>query len=311
MTSGVSNVRPLVEMSATPAASTLHVAALGDSLTTGFSLSSPLTMIWKAHRHLERSWFVDTSGAIESFVKRLGRHAAVVSHQYATVSAKVVEGQRGALTDCLVNARHFSRQVTQVTRLAQFPNLVLIWIGHNNLDWISHHSGVRVLDTAQTAHLTREFATSFEQQLTRLVDAAASSGHRVAIVVFALVNFERFFQARDQALAGGDGRTRNYRRLDDGYRYFASMRPEHRAGMIRLSHAFNASLQKIVGAVRREKFAGSKLQVRYSPALHDADIGSPSMLRDEDAWHPSARGHELLAHCAYDAVADLLPWLIV
>src|SRR5256885_2123721 len=89
------------------AARGLEIAVIGDSLTTGFYVSSPLSMIWSARRRRDRNWFYDNTGSIQSLVLRLGQYISVVPYQYATVSAKVDPGGSRSLLDYLGSTRHF------------------------------------------------------------------------------------------------------------------------------------------------------------------------------------------------------------
>jgi hypothetical protein len=283
----------------------LEIAAIGDSLTTGFHVSSPLGMIWLARARVLRNWFVDTSGSIDSVFERLGRTRTVVAYQYSTVAANVDSGSQKTLVDRLLATRHFSEQVTRVRRLPRFPDVVLVWIGHNNLDWAEHLHLKGSYSDSVLERLKDQFVESFRHQLLRLVAGAASARHPVGIVVFALVDFSRFFAARRKAEKIRQESGRQYPRFSDGYLYFASLRPEHSSGMIQLAAAINRELS---GLVDRLCSKGLPLHVvlRYSTALHDADISSEVALSSVDAWHPSLVGHSLLAASAYQPVADVI-----
>src|SRR5690349_3168382 len=103
-------------------ASTLQIVMLGDSLTTGFCLSSPLSMFWSARRKRQRSWFYDETGSIASLVQQLERDQPVIADSYATVSAKVDTVRSRSLLDRCRGSRHLSEQVNQVRCRDRFPD---------------------------------------------------------------------------------------------------------------------------------------------------------------------------------------------
>lgn len=285
----------------------LAIAAIGDSLSTGFHLSSPLAMIWRARTNIRRSWFLDTSASIESVCERLERTTPIVPYHFATVAAKVQSTPVRTFAEHLIGARHFSEQVANVNRLVRFPDVVLIWIGHNDLDWVTApYVDSRSCTNMLFERLTRSFIHSFSEQLTRLLDGAARADHPVAIIVFALVNFRQFFMAREKAEDSWRQSPHQYRRHIDGYAYFQSMRPEHREGMIQLAKMFNEALANLVETLGRIPSWPPHVMLRYSTALHDTDISSEGTLSHMDAWHPSPFGHSLLAASAYKSITEIV-----
>jgi GDSL-like Lipase/Acylhydrolase len=288
----------------------LEIAVIGDSLTTGFFVSSPLGMIWRARTQAHRNWFVDSTRSIRSVEERL--RIPVITHQYSTVSATVDNGEERTrtLVDYLLGTRHFSQQIASVTKLARFPDVVLIWIGHNNLDAVrtistdDPHLGRETL-----AKLTEDFAVSFRRQIARLVIAAALADHAIAIVVFGLINFRSFFIAREKAESIHLECAARYRRAADDYRYFESLRPQHRAQVIDLASQINTALFEIVQRLSVAEGVPRHVALRYSNAFYDTDISTELAISDVDAWHPSRFGHELLAESAYEAIADVMDFL--
>jgi lysophospholipase L1-like esterase len=279
----------------------VQIAAIGDSLTTGFSVSSPLDMVWRARRRSYGNWFVDRSGEIESLVSRIQRTRVVCQRHYASVGARIAERGQRTFADRLLGTRHFVDQVSQIVNLSSFPNIVLIWIGHNDLDWVTHsrHHSISFDEIAKAV------LDTFGAELRRVVEAAARARHGVAIVVFALINFEAFFAARVKAEHIAVTAPERYRRLRDGYSYFPSLKPEHRNGMIELSLLLNDGFRLRVADVNHSR-CPTHVSVHFSTALHDIDIASESTLSHIDAWHPSRLGHQLLAAGAFDCVERLI-----
>lgn len=284
----------------------LTIAAIGDSLTTGFWVSSGAGMIWRSRRHRQRSWFADKSGAIESLAMRLSATHCIRIHQFATVAANVTDGSSRTLIERLLGTRHFSEQVSSACALGRFPDIVLIWIGHNSLDWAAGRLASSPPEDEVFTALTKVFIASYDHQLRRLVDAARRAFNPVTIVVFGLVNFQQFFAAREVVEHLQAAGSRLYPHLSDGYHYFESMRPEHREGMIALARMMNAELERTVASVVDDAAFPSHVTLRYSNALHDTEISSAATLSEVDGWHSSRLGHTLLASSAYAVVNELL-----
>lgn len=282
----------------------LELAVIGDSLTTGFCLSSIPAIVWAAHARAHCNWFADTTGRIESVLKRVAQGGPVLGHQFSTVSAKVDESRK-RLSERLLGARHFSEQVANIASLRRFPDIVLVWIGHNDLDWVREQSARHVTRSAILRQIVDRFIDRYHEQLNRLLTAAALSDHSTAIVVYALVNFRRFFVARERAEQIREQDTHRYRRAVDGYTKFASMRPEYRDGIIELSELINEALRRTVDATSAQA-CPLNVTLRYSTALYDADISSEKALSDTDAWHPSKYGHGLLAASAYQSIEGIV-----
>ncbi len=283
----------------------LEVVAIGDSLTTGFRLRSPMGMLWHSRVSRCRSWFVDRSGRIDTLSQRIATKRSMNARQYATVSARVDSGERRTLADRLMAVRHFSHQVSSITALHRMPDMVLLWIGHNNLDWAQaadyDGSATEIFST-----LTDNFVSSYERQLLRLINYANSADHAVIIVVFGLIDFRQFFIARELAEQRHSESPNEYARLVDCYSYFPSLKPEYRSGVIQLSEMINERLAAMTDALNQTASLRPTTKLRYSSALHDADISSVQSISDIDAWHPSTRGHNALAASAYAAIASLL-----
>ena len=94
--------------------------------------------------------------------------------------------------------QHFSSQVDSLLSLDRFPDLTLVWIGHNNLDWVQScniENGQGAESVAE--ELVKSFSAAYRGQLKRIVAASSEALHPSAIVVFGVINFGYYFQARE------------------------------------------------------------------------------------------------------------------
>ena len=135
----------------------------------------------------------------------------------------------------------------------------------------------------------------------------SQKNHKVSIVVYGLVNFEAFFKAREQTEALKAQNPKLYPYLEVDYQHFVSMRPAYRKGMIKLALMMNEELRKMVSELNRPH--PSNVQLRYSDALANVDIGRAELIHAMDAWHPSVKGHNALAKAAFSALPPSLQFL--
>jgi lysophospholipase L1-like esterase len=291
-----------------------HVAMIGDSLSKNAYISSVPSTFWRARTERRRNWFLDTDSSptsIYSVFERLDKLTPLVATEYGGVGALVDEGKRRAnFFRRLVRTRNFSEQVSQVIKAKRFPDLVLIWIGHNNVDWAFETPvNERAHPEKHLHELARKFRVNYARQVQRLITSAQKEDHKIAIVVFGLVNFESFFKAREEAEALHARDPRLYPYLEVDYQHFQSMRPEYRANMIRFALIMNQELQQMVTDFNRELKHSRNIQVRYSGALASVDISHAELIHPKDAWHPSAKGHNVLANAAYEGLSPSLEFL--
>ena len=175
-------------------------------------------------RTCQGNWVVDDSGKIDSLFEKLVEKVPVDLHHLAYVSAHVDSPRRRGFLDRLTGTFHMSHQIDLILTLDDFPEIVLLWIGHNNLDWANPDTGgkERSLPLDRVAF---KFASSYEVQLRRLLNAAANRRQKISIIVFALVSFEQFFMAREQTEAIKTREPSPVPILGVDYRYFARCGP--------------------------------------------------------------------------------------
>ena len=115
-----------------------HVAMLGDSACVGIYISSPWSTLWGAHTCHGKNWFLqlDAAPSICSISKSLETITPFVAIECAGVGALVDhEHGRENLLRRILGTRNFSGQVGELLRARRFPDLILISIGQNNVDW--------------------------------------------------------------------------------------------------------------------------------------------------------------------------------
>jgi len=288
-----------------------HVAMIGDSACMGVYISSSWSTLWRAHTCHGNNWFLDTNPAppgIRSVSKRLEEFSPFVAIECAGVGALVDhEGQRQNFFRRILRTRNFSGQIDELLATKRFPDLILIAIGHNNVDWAWRcPRGELEQPDARLQRQSQDFRKNFERQMRRLVNGAHTQCHRVAVVVYGLVNFESYFKGREIAERLRARDRSCYPHLETTYKHFASYQPAYRSHLVRLAKMVNEELRAMVSELNRELVNNAKVQVRYSGALATADLSRVELLHPIDAWHASVAGHNALAEAAF---SDLVPSL--
>jgi lysophospholipase L1-like esterase len=291
-----------------------HIAMLGDSVCMDIYISSPWGTLWRAHTSSGKNWFLhlDAAPPICSVSKGVEAITPFVAIECAGVGALVDDKHdRQSLFRRILGTRNFSGQISRLLRARRFPDLILISIGHNNVDW-AWRCPPDELDEPEerSKRMSNEFRQNYWRELRRLVGSAGSQQHRVAIVVYGLINFASYFKGREAAerLRESDGTL--YPHLKTTYKYFVSFHPRYRRNLIRLAAMANEELRAMVEDLNCEVVRQTgHIQLRYSDALATADLSRVELLHPVDAWHASVEGHKTLADAAFSALGPSLEFL--
>lgn len=290
-----------------------HVAMLGDSVCMDIYISSPWSTFWRAHTYRGTNWFLhfDSSPGICSISKRLEAITPFVAIEYAGIGA-MVDHERGRenFFRRILGTRNFSGQINQLLRAPRFPDLILISIGHNNVDWAWRCPPDELnAPERRLNYQCKEFRENYSRELRRVLRRAGRERHRVAVVVFGLINFELYFKGREAAERLRESDKSLYPHLETTYKYLVSFHPAYRRNLIRLASMVNEELRAIVEGLNRELVDTGNIQLRYSDALATADLSRAELLHPIDGWHASVGGHNVLAEAAFSDLGPSLEFL--
>ena len=293
-----------------------RVAMLGDSVCTSVYISSPWSTLWRARTSRGKNWFLhlDAAPSICSISQGLETTTPFVAIECAGIGA-LVDDEHGHqnLLRRILGTRNFSGQVDELLRTRRFPDLILISIGHNNVDW-AWRCPPHELDTPEgrLPRLSKEFRQNYARELRRLLEGARIQHRRVAIVVYGLINFGSYFKGREAAERLRESDTTLYSHLETTYKYFISFHPTYRRNLVRLAAMVNEELCAMVEALNREFIDQTEhIQLRYSNALATADLSRAELLHPIDGWHASVEGHNVLADAAFNDLKPSLDFLWV
>lgn len=290
-----------------------HIAMVGDSLSRGFFVSSLVSSVWRSKMNHRHDWFLDTDASTDSvysLYERLAQETPLVACEYSSVGGKV-DSSRGG--NCFLGSwlpLSFSQQTDLVLEEKRFPDLVLIWIGHNNLDWV-RSVDPRRQENVETGlqSIVANFRKDYARQLGRLVERARDQKQRRAVIVFGLVDFRSFFEARDAAEQLRKKHPTLYPYFEVDYKHYESMKPKYRGNMVTLALMMNEELRAMVGEFNSKSGGDSQVRLEYSDALATVDISDVDLIHRMDAWHPSPKGHSVLAEAAFGALRPSLDFL--
>jgi len=291
-----------------------HVAMLGDSVCMGIYISSAWNTLWRARRSGGKNWFlhVDDAPNICSVSKGLETFTPFVAIECAGVGALVDhEHARQNLFRRILGTRNLSAQVDQLVEAHRFPDLILISIGHNNVDWAWRCSLDELHNPEERLQrLGKQVRHNYARDLRRLLEGARIQQHSVAIVVYGLINFESYFKGREAAERLRESDTTLYPHLETTYKYFVSFRPTYRCNLVRLAAMLNEELRSMVEDLNREFVQRDEhIQLRYSDALATADLSRAELLHPTDGWHASVEGHSVLGEAAFNDLRASLDFL--
>jgi lysophospholipase L1-like esterase len=287
---------------------------LGDSVCMGIYISSPWSTLWRAHTSRGKNWFVNVEAAqgVCSISERLKGITPFVAIECAGVGA-LVDQEHGRQNPFrrILGTRNLSGQVGALLQTRRFPDLILISIGHNNVDWAWRCPLDELHDPEERLQrLSKELRHNYVRELRRLLERARIQQYRVAIVVYGLINFESYFKGREAAERLRKSDRTLYPHLETTYKYFISFHPAYRRNLSRLAAMVNEQLRTMVEELNREfTDQTERIQLRYSNALATADLSCAELLHPVDGWHASIEGHNILAEAAFNDLRASLDFL--
>ena len=291
-----------------------HVSMIGDSLSLNFYVSAPWSVFWRARTERRKNWFLDTDPAPESIFsiyERLQQFIPLVATEYSGAGALVAPSRaQEGLRRKIVRTRNLSGQTRRIVGKDRLPDMIMIWIGHNNIDWVEGLSSAeREHPEAHLRKMATRFGKNYTESLQLLINRAKTENHKVGIVVFGMANFEAFSRGHLKAAALHARNPKLYPRLESGYRAFESLKPVYHKTTIRVGLMMETEIQAMVRNLNRELKNYPNIRLQYSEALKNVDFSRLELISSVDGWHPSVDGQKALAEAAYSGLHPTLDFL--
>ncbi|MBN8555730.1 MAG: hypothetical protein J0L93_09820 [Deltaproteobacteria bacterium] len=284
----------------------LRVSVIGDSLASDFHLDTMTSNIWQIRTHQNKNAVLNPDALTSSSLfKKLAAETSVKVTNFATPMAAVFDEPQPLTANqrYIFGIRSFSEQIDDVISQKPAPQITLIWIGHNNLDWVKGLNEAQRKSPEVTFKMIEEtFIRHYREELVRLANHLPKSS-KSAVVIFGLTQFEEFFKARDEAqeLHGKD--SKKYPFFETVYNSFESLKPgSYRDGIKTLQIRINSRLQNLVEEMNGNTpdSPNSPIKFFYAEAL--TQLGGAKDLNDLDAWHPSKEGQQRIANDFYNGI---------
>lgn len=286
----------------------LSMVLIGDSLSRDVHITSKAGLFWSIRTERMGGWYLDNSPQPDtafSLFERVGEKFTVKAGNYARPAA-YVDGYQdfNAAKDFVFLVRHFSQQVDEVLAQKELPDLVMIYIGNNNLDWrlLPEYAQKSSLSEDDFRSLGRKFAKNWRQQLERLERGLARDGRRHAVYVLGLGNFPGYMTVRDDLVK--TGASQNYPYFQTAAEeYCTSMKSEFCESTRRLYRELNGQLDVVVYAVAQENSHGRgnpNLKFYFDPVTSRQPY-QRSDFHAHDGWHFSTSGHSELARRVFES----------
>ena len=278
-----------------PAKPKLTIAAIGDSITAGFHIASDLNMFLRMWVKKKNSWFSE-------IVRQIREKIPVVSYNFSSAGSKLSDKTFPGPLDKLFRIKNMGAQVDEVLQLDSFPDMVLIWMGHNDLNWLAKKE-------KDITKIGQQFGLDFQKQLERLCVQATQQNNKTAIIVLGFINIRTLFYLRDVVAAIKKQNSKLFPYFEKGYKMFPSMRPEYKEQTIKLADMMNTELANSV-AFCQNNYQNDRFCILYSDDLSKLSTNSPSHVTAIDGWHPSIEGQKQLAKTIWPVIEKELEKLL-
>lgn len=283
----------------------IDLFVIGDSLSSGnSSYSTSAGTIVNTRIRNQNGWVLDRNGSneVDSLFERLKDQIPIRITNAAWPGAYAL-----AATDLdrswanrIGNISNLSDQMDRALEQDPFPNLVMIWLGHNNLDWIYDVSVDPSLNEQKYYDsIPERLANNLELEIRRLVKKAKWDRTKLSVVVSGLLNVEATLEAREKARILKAQNPELFPYLETADTRFPSTRPEHREQLVKLAARVNDALEVMVerlnADIQEEKALPDQIEIRFSRRMCQMGLRDPKYLHPNDAFHLSALGQQKVA----------------
>jgi lysophospholipase L1-like esterase len=279
------------------------VVVYGDSLSSGFPGYGATTNMLVEAKTLHSGWPI---GGPESLCGRLRRSDPsndVTVWNLASPGAQIDPTSHGPnwLQSNVVGTRDLSLQVSQALAEKQLAPVHVIFVGHNNMDWISDARAAGADPEAHRAVLAERIAAGMETQVRRLIERAQRDGTSLDVVLYGLANFEDSYWGTSMGLEANRKDPTKYPYAHLVREKGPSYAPEYASRTAELEKRTNELLRRTVEKLQGE--TGGKIRIEFSDVLATQNFRDMKYFSERDAFHFSKQGRALTSQIVFDDLA--------
>ena len=288
----------------------ISAAVLGDSLSQDFYTSGTAEALGQMTTKRLGNWFAAKDMTdVKSLFQHLAAKVPTRPANFARVAAYIPANNKTDGTKKFIGGvLDLDDQVALVLKEKQFPNLILSWIGHNNLDWKYDLSQNPKLNAeTHRAAIPKMVAQAYLKQVDLLLEKAKKQPYPVAIIVYGLGNLKSFFEARRLVKNEKDKDPKLFPNFEMFYERFTSFTPTNEEVTTELWGKVNQAVSEMVEGRRLKlKDESKRVFLLYSDIFEKIAIDSPKLLHPKDGFHLSAAGHSKFAKASSDGLKEVL-----
>lgn len=277
----------------------VHLAVIGDSLSQDFSSRSDIHMLKKSrYQRTSGCWVSDSTygNSPTSLFERIQNHTGTKVSNFSRPGAQIIpssglswgEKPIRTLTD-------MSDQVDQLVEQDDFPNLILLWIGHNDVDWVTEKESLSEETRAMTdneflRNYAEKRAHAYLKQVDRIQKTAKTQNYPVSIIVLGLGDTRSILDLRNSL------NPKKYHGFHNIVARFPSLGEDYAEETIEMRNQINELLKEKIQTRR----TAANVNLIYFDVFARYRFKTESTLHQDDAFHLSSEGHSEFASMIFD-----------
>ncbi len=294
------------------------IVVFGDSLAKSYWHNSNIfDSLQRMSKAIGKDWAVDQEeDAIDSLFERIKRqnprHPLHIKN-YATVGAKLGKDKSPlAQLKATAGVKSLDEQIRDFQSDGGKANLILLLIGHNDLDWDEGLSAEEKESLSESERLLRHkknFLTTYKLRLQEIQSLFSDGEEPLDIVVLGLIDFESFLIAHEEAEKAHQNDPKSFPHLPSTHSVMGVIKKDRRQTALKMGRMLNEGLEALVQELNELSTLGKTFH--FSAALsQNRGLSTMQILHPKDGLHLSDEGHDLVAESVYRSLEtiEILPF---
>lgn len=281
----------------------ITISCIGNSITSDFYVSSWPRMLVKMWSKQENNWFVnkERKNKINSIYERINKKIPATFLLYGAPGAAIsVKGN--SLIDYIINRRHFFRQVNELIRNNNFPDLIFFWGGHDALDW-TRHLGLT------NKQLCSKFKRDLEVELRKICEAAIKQNKKVSVLAPSFLNLKPYLKIRDLIYEKKKKNEMIFPYFEEAIESYKAVNRINSKRTSDLVLEMNKVIKNTVLYLQKHYKSKNNLKISFIDLSSRTKTYSINSVHPQDGFHLSFEGHRRIAAIMYPEVRKQLHFL--